>query len=94
MWDRIPAEFHPALLEASKEAGAALRKEVRESRARDIEAMRKRGLNVVSVDAAARKLWLETAESMYPQIRGKIIPADAFDEAMKYRAEYRKTHGE
>jgi TRAP-type C4-dicarboxylate transport system substrate-binding protein len=94
MWDRIPAQLHPALLEASKEAGADLRKEVRESRARDVEAMRKRGLNVVPVDAAARKLWLETAESMYPQIRGKIIPADAFDEAMKYRDEYRKTHGE
>ena len=28
---------------------------------------------------------------MYPRIRGTIVPADAFDEAMKYRDEYRKS---
>jgi len=58
-----------------------------------VEAMRKRGLNVVSVDARARELWRQTAEGMYSRIRGAIVPADAFDEAMRRRDEYRKRAG-
>ena len=54
--------------------------------------MKKRGLNVVAVDAKAREQWKKTAESLYPKIRGGVVPADAFDEAMRYRDEYRKTH--
>jgi hypothetical protein len=30
---------------------------------------------------------------MYPRIRGAIVPADAFDEALRYRDEYRKRAG-
>jgi hypothetical protein len=30
---------------------------------------------------------------MYPRIRGPIVPADAFDEALKYRDEFRKRAG-
>jgi hypothetical protein len=35
----------------------------------------------------------EAAESVYPKIRGRIVPAEAFDEAVKYRDEYRKRAG-
>ena len=54
--------------------------------------MKKRGLNVVAVDAKAREQWKQTAESLYPRIRGAVVPADAFDEAMRYRDAHRKTH--
>jgi hypothetical protein len=30
---------------------------------------------------------------MYPKIRGEIVPADAFDVALRYRDEYRKRGG-
>jgi TRAP-type C4-dicarboxylate transport system substrate-binding protein len=92
MWRRIPADIRPALLEAAQDAGERLRREVRASGERDVEAMRKRGLNVVEVDAPSRKLWLEAAQKMYPEIRGVVVPADAFDEAMRHRDEYRSTH--
>jgi TRAP-type C4-dicarboxylate transport system substrate-binding protein len=92
MWQRIPGDIRPALLEEARKAGERLRAEVRASGERDVEAMRKRGLNVVEVGAQGRKLWLEAAESMYPEIRGVIVPADAFDEAMRYRNEYRSAH--
>jgi shikimate 5-dehydrogenase len=46
--------------------------------------------HVVAVDAKTRDLWRKTAEAMYPRIRGTIVPAEAFDEAMKYRDEFRK----
>jgi TRAP-type C4-dicarboxylate transport system substrate-binding protein len=92
-WEKIPAEIRPALLKASQEDGARLQKDVRDSEARDIEAMRKRGLTVVPVTAAQKAEWQKLTESIYPQIRGKILPAEAFDEAMRYRDEYRKQRG-
>ncbi len=90
VWDRIPADMRPALMQAARESGARLQAEIRNSGDRDVEAMRKRGLNVVAVDERSREQWRRTAESLYPRIRGAIVPADAFDEAMRHRDEYRK----
>ena len=42
------------------------------------------------MDARTKELWRKTAESAYGRVRGEFVPADAFDEAMKYRDEYRK----
>jgi TRAP-type C4-dicarboxylate transport system substrate-binding protein len=93
VWEKIPAATRPALLEAARESGARLQDEIRKTGDRDVEAMKKRGLNVVAVDARAREQWKKTAESLYPRIRGGIVPADAFDEALRYRDEYRKSKG-
>jgi TRAP-type C4-dicarboxylate transport system substrate-binding protein len=90
VWEQIPADIHPGLQEAANEAGRRLREEMRNSAERDIEAMKKRGLNVVPVDEKALALWKQAAEGMYPKIRGPIVPADAFDDALRYRDEYRK----
>lgn len=90
VWDRIPADLRPRLLQAMREAGAKLQAEIRKGGDADVEAMKKRGLNVVAVDAKTRDLWRTTAESTYPRVRGDFVPAEAFDEALKYRDEYRK----
>jgi TRAP-type C4-dicarboxylate transport system substrate-binding protein len=92
-WEKIPAEMRPGLLEAAREGGRRLQEEIRKSGDKDVEAMRRRGLNVVPVDARARELWRQTAERMYPRIRGAIVPPDAFDEALRHRDEYRKRSG-
>ena len=92
-WEKIPADVRPALVEATRNAGARLQAEIRNSGARDVEAMKKRGLNVVAVDEKARALWQKTAEGLYPQVRGPIVPAEAFDEAQRLRDAYRKEHG-
>jgi TRAP-type C4-dicarboxylate transport system substrate-binding protein len=91
-WEKIPADLRPALAEAMHDAGRRLRADVRASGERDIAAMKQRGVTVVPVDARAHELWRKAAESVYPKIRGPIVPADAFDEAMRYRDEYRKQH--
>ena len=92
-WEKIPADLRPALLKASQDDGARLQKDVRDSEARDVDAMKKRGLTVVPVSAAQKAEWQKLTESIYPRIRGKIVPAEAFDEAMRYRDEYRKQRG-
>ena len=89
-WDKVPADVRPALLAAARDAGARIRKEIRASIQRDVEAMKKRGLNVVGVDEAANAQWVKAAEATYGKVRGPYAPADAFDEAMRYRAEFRK----
>jgi TRAP-type transport system periplasmic protein len=92
-WDKVPADVRPALLEAAREAGRRLRAEIRQGGERDVEAMKKRGLAVVPVDARARELWRRAVEAAYPRIRAQVVPADAFDEAQRYRDEIRKRAG-
>jgi TRAP-type C4-dicarboxylate transport system substrate-binding protein len=89
-WEKVPADVRPALLEATREAGARLQAEIRQSEQKDVEAMKKRGLNVVSVSTAQRVQWQKLTESIYPKVRGPIVPAEPFDEAMRYRDEFRK----
>jgi len=92
-WEKVPADIRPELQRISREAGTRLQKEIRESEAKDVEAMKKRGLTVVPVSAAQKAQWQKLTESIYPRIRGKVVPAEAFDEAMRYRDEYRKQRG-
>ena len=93
IWEKIPAELRPALMKAAREAGAKLRAESATAGVRDVEAMKKRGLKVIPVDAKAEAAWRQLVETAYPKIRGKVIPAEAFDEARKYLAEYRAQKG-
>jgi len=89
-WDRIPADLQPRLLESARVAGGKLQAEIRKSGDADVAAMKQKGLNVVAVDARTRELWRATAESTYPSVRGSVVPADAFDDAIRFRNEYRK----
>ena len=92
-WEKVPAAQRPALLAAAREAGVRMREETRKSEAKDVDAMQKRGLVVVPVDAKAEALWRAAAEGVYDRIRGKIIPAEAFDEARRLLTEFRKQKG-
>ncbi|HET9317179.1 MAG TPA: TRAP transporter substrate-binding protein DctP [Vicinamibacteria bacterium] len=89
-WERVPADVRPALADAAAEAGRQLRLAVREGAARDVDAMKKRGLEVVAVPPAARALWQRLAQRLHSSLRGGIVPAAAFDEALAHRDEYRK----
>ena len=48
-WEGLPADVRPALAEVAERAGERLRAVVRESEARDVAAMKARGLRVVPV---------------------------------------------
>jgi TRAP-type C4-dicarboxylate transport system substrate-binding protein len=91
-WARIPADIKPALLQAAHDAGDRLQAEIRKSGESDVRAMKSAGLTVVPVDAKTKELWKKMAESTYPRIRSEFVPAEAFDEALKFRDEYRKAN--
>ena len=56
-WEKIPAELRPAFQEPPGPRPLKLSPQTREGEARDVEAMSKRGLTVVTVDAAALAEW-------------------------------------
>ncbi|HEY3286345.1 MAG TPA: TRAP transporter substrate-binding protein DctP [Gemmatimonadaceae bacterium] len=92
-WERIPADLRPKLLDAARSAGAKLQRSIRDSYQRDVDAMKKTGLTVVPVDARTRDQWRRSVEAGYPIIRGGVMPADAFDDALRFRDEYRRQQG-
>ncbi len=89
-WEKVPADARPALAAAARETGRKLSELTRGAEASNIDAMAKHGLTVVPVDGAALEAWRHAAEAAYPKLRGAFVPAAAFDEALKIRAEYRK----
>ena len=91
-WAKVPADLKPALLQIARDAGAKLQAEIRRSGESDVQAMKIAGLTVVPVDAKTKELWRKMAESTYPKVRGDFVPAEAFDEAIRLRDEYRKAH--
>jgi TRAP-type C4-dicarboxylate transport system substrate-binding protein len=91
-WSRIPQELQPKLLQIAQEAGVRLRDKVRQLEQEAIEAMVKRGLQAVPVPSEAVKKWQDLTKSVYPEIRGKVVPAEYFDEVLRLRDEYRSAN--
>ena len=90
-WSKIPAELRPKLAEIVEQAGHRLRDNVRRLEQDAIDAMVKRGLKIVPVPADVLAEWRRLAESVYPDIRGNIVPAVYFDEVIRLRDEFRAT---
>ncbi len=92
-WERIPKEARPKILEVSRNASESLRREIRNLNEEAVNAMVKNGLVINHVSPSAEAEWRKIVEDIYPQIRGKIIPADVFDEVRKFRDEFRSSAG-
>ena len=88
-WEKIPAELRPKLLEASRLAGRKLRVEIRRLNQEALAVMVKNGLKIHSVPPEVQAQWRKMVEDVYPRVRGKIMPAEAFDAVKGYRDEYR-----
>ena len=91
-WERIPPDLRPKLLEASRRAGLKLRAEIRRLNQEALEVMVKNGLKIQKVPPEVQAQWRKMVEDIYPRIRGKIMPAEAFDTVKLYRDEYRAAH--
>ena len=91
VWERIPAPQAEELLRLSRATGNQLREQVRTLNDQAIVEMKKRGLNVIELDQAAVARWRAEAEGAYPKLRGRLVPADLFDETMRLRNEFRSS---
>jgi TRAP-type C4-dicarboxylate transport system substrate-binding protein len=92
-WDAMTPEAQVALRTAGDKAGLQMRTQARREVDEAVEAMKKRGLIVHTPNAAEMKEWNALAESLYPRIRGSMVPADTFDEVFKHVKAYRAQAG-
>jgi TRAP-type C4-dicarboxylate transport system substrate-binding protein len=88
-WDKIPPEIQKQLRSAATAAGAKIRTNARREDEEYIPAMQKKGLVVHPLTPQAEQEWQNLTKTLYPQIRGKMVPADIFDEVLRLVAEYR-----
>ncbi len=88
-WDAMSPSGQKALREAGDIAGAQLRAISRRENDESVEAMKKRGLKVQPVTPEVEAEWRRIAEQAYPMIRGKMVPAEMFDEVQRLLREYR-----
>jgi len=90
IWETIPANLRQQLAAAAEKRGVEIRERSRKEDDLAIAAMQKRGLQVHPVPPDAQAEWDKLANEAYPKIRGKIVPADFFDEVQRHLAEFRK----
>lgn len=88
-WDTIPKDTQQALLAAAQHTGERMRATNRSESNQAVDTMKKRGLTVHPVTPDIEAEWRRAAEEVYPQIRGKLVPAEWFDEVQGLLKEYR-----
>jgi TRAP-type transport system periplasmic protein len=88
-WDKISPDLQKQFRGAAAAAGAKIRASDRKEDEEFIIAMQKKGLVVHPVTPQAEAEWQRLTNVIYPEIRGKVVPADIFDEVQRLVAEYR-----
>jgi TRAP-type C4-dicarboxylate transport system substrate-binding protein len=88
-WDELSPEGQAAVRDAGTKAGVQLRAKARQEVDDAVDAMKKRGLTVNTPNAEQAREWNDLAEQLYPRIRGKMVPADTFDEVLGHLKTYR-----
>lgn len=88
-WDDMSPAVQAAVRTASDKAGAQIRTKARQEVDDAVDAMKKRGLVVHRPTPEQMREWNELAESLYPRIRGAMVPADTFDEVFLHLRAYR-----
>lgn len=100
-WDALQPAQREAMMKAAADCGQEFQMEGRKESQESVEAMKKRGkkseknpgFQVQPVSKEAEEKWRVFSESLYPKIRGNIVPADMFDEVLRVLHDYRATHG-
>ena len=79
-WDAIPPEGREAVKQAALKAGEQVKIKSRKEGDEAVAAMRKRGVKVTPMPPDVEAEWRTAAQALYPQIRGRIVPADIYDQ--------------
>jgi TRAP-type C4-dicarboxylate transport system substrate-binding protein len=92
-WEGVPAASRDGLLAAATEAGRKIQVQSRRENDQAVETMKaKWGVEVHPVSPQLDQEWRTFAESVYPRIRGTMVPADMFDRTKQLADEYRASH--
>ena len=90
LWDSMTPASREALRASAGAAGVRMRALSRREQQESIAAMSRRGLQVQKVSPEVEAEWRAMAESLYPLVRGRMVPAPLFDEVQALLREYRR----
>ncbi len=76
VWERVPGDVQERLLAIAREVGARIDAEARRLEREAVDAMKKQGLEVLSVSPDE---WHPALERSWAVIRGEVVPAEFFD---------------
>jgi TRAP-type transport system periplasmic protein len=88
-WDKIPTDIQKQLRSAAEIAGGKIRSNSRKEEDESIAKMKEKGLVVHPTTPQIEEEWQQLTKTIYPQIRGKKVPADIFDDVQRLVAEFR-----
>lgn len=92
-WEKIPPAVREPLLSAAARAGKEIQVHSRKENAEAVAAMQKRGLKVHDLSREGVEQWRKEAEKTYPDVRGRLVPAEIFDEVQQLLRQYRAAEG-
>ena len=93
-WDKVPADCEQELLRIAARIGETIKVSGRRENEEAVEAMKsKQGLTVHVPSPQENNEWLQVVRSVYPKIRGTMVPADMFDKVTDLLNEYRVRGG-
>jgi TRAP-type C4-dicarboxylate transport system substrate-binding protein len=81
-WERIPEDLRPVLMQIARETGEKNQATIKALEEKAIAAMVDNGLKIVTPSPEVVAEWRDLFRAHYPKIRGSLIPADWFDEAL------------
>jgi TRAP-type C4-dicarboxylate transport system substrate-binding protein len=90
-WDALPEETRNAMRATAEQAGGKIQARSRQENDEAVVAMQKHGLQVHAITPELAELWAHLGETIKPEVRGEIVPADMFDRVQQLVAEYRKS---
>ena len=90
-WNKIDAPDRPIVVATAKNAEKRFLGEAPKLDADSVATMKTRGLTVTTLDAKAAAEFRAEVEKYVKSMRGNIVPAEAYDAALKERDAYRKS---
>jgi TRAP-type transport system periplasmic protein len=88
-WDSLSPRGKEAMRDAASKAAAVVRARREAGDLEAVEAMKKRGLQVHSLTPELEAEWRQLTQSIYPKLRGTMVPADMFDAVQQALVEFR-----
>jgi TRAP-type C4-dicarboxylate transport system substrate-binding protein len=89
-WNRLSPAKQKAMTAAATLSGREIRAYGRRESELAVQAMQKRGLNVIEPTPEDVADWEKFAEQLYPKLRGKVVDEELFDLIKNSVADYRK----
>jgi len=92
-WNKISVEDRAKMTAAAKALETRVGAEAPAQDAESVKSMAARGLQVISLDPKAAAEFRAAAAQLATTMRGSMVPADVYDEAVQARDAYRKSKG-